>query len=128
MKMTVRGLSLTGIVEHDTELEIEETLPQKNDLVIYNDGRGQSIKRCIGIPGDRIHCLMDHIYIDNFGICSTDFLPLLLTSSAQMLCWNDWLKFVKGHIPPECYFALRGPKAWRRRGCFFRCRWGRRWP
>jgi signal peptidase I len=106
MKMTVRGLSLNGIVENDTELEVEEVLPERNDLVIYNDGRGQSIKRCVGLPGDTINVLIDHIFINNIGLFSTDFKPLLLTNSAQINCWDDWLKFLNGKISPECYFAV----------------------
>jgi len=106
MIVTVRGGSLIGIIDEGQDLELVEEPIQRYDLVVYDDGIGKSIKRCVGIPGDTIKLIGDHIYINGIGISTTDNKSLLLENTAQMHCWNDWLKFVNDRIPQDFIFVV----------------------
>lgn len=109
MTLTIKGTSMSGIVEQgeDIEVETEDFQIQRNDLVIFNEcGSIPSIKRCVGIPGDEINLIVDHLYINKISLCTTNFKPLLLDSTAQIHCWVDWLKFIKNKIPKDFFFVV----------------------
>lgn len=106
MNIIVRGESLNGIVKNGQELELDRNDINRDDLVVYNDGKGQSIKRCVGLQGDNIKLIENHIYINNVGIATTDNKSLLLEDLNQIHCWNDWLKFTKNKIPFGCIFVV----------------------
>ncbi len=105
----VRGLSMTGVIEPGDTVRVSITTPVKrNDLVVFSETgfiKDQqvpvSIKKCYGIPGDKItfNSETGEMWV-NGVLC-----PVMLQNEAQKYCWKDWLRF-ESNVPKDHLFLL----------------------
>lgn len=92
MAYTVRGASMSGLLDEGTQVQIVDRPIKRNDFIIFKMGNIVVVKRVIGIPGDTFDCK------SNLKIQGQDtgFDPGILK-----LYWQD-----NPQISPQCFIVI----------------------
>ena len=84
--VSVDGSSMSPTYKDSTILVLQPLpatkLCYRGDVVVFNDGQGDVIKRVIGIPGDRIHLVMGQLLINGRTI-EEPYIPKSCTTYPQ---------------------------------------------